>query len=279
MYRDGRGVAQDDGEAVTWFRRAAEQGNARGQSNFGFMCDTGRGVAQDDGEAVTWFRRAAEQGNARGQFNLGLMYEMMLARLCGLGRRRRRRRRRARATPSFTNRTSPATKQADRNSHCAGGVRHSVIVRREVRRSVRVGAGSSANAKCKHVEGCERIRETRQAARVRTGGEQFQQGLDALTTATAPRKRKEILMRCYGTLRTVALAGVLVLPGDAVSGSWWRRRYGGASAGVTGAAFRRAGGGGAARGLGPAAKRGCATCRAACDRRGRGSSTEFCWNW
>ena len=74
MYATGRGVAQDDGEAVTWFRRAAEQGRAGGQSNLGFMYSTGRGVAQDDGEAVTWYRRAAEQGNLGGQNNLGTMY-------------------------------------------------------------------------------------------------------------------------------------------------------------------------------------------------------------
>ena len=74
MYATGRGVAQDDGEAVTWFRRAAEQGHARGQSNLGFMYSNGRGVAQDDGEAVTWYRRAAEQGNLGGQNNLGNSY-------------------------------------------------------------------------------------------------------------------------------------------------------------------------------------------------------------
>ena len=73
-YEDGRGVAQDYGEAVRWYRRAAEQGYVLGQYNLGVMYDTGRGVAQDDGEAVTWYRRAAEQGYSIGQFNLGFMY-------------------------------------------------------------------------------------------------------------------------------------------------------------------------------------------------------------
>ena len=124
MCRDGRGVAQDDGEAVTWFRRAAEQGNASGQFNLGLMYENGRGVRT--GVASGW---RSDMGPGVGFWLLGST-KMMLARLCGLGRRRRRRRR-ARATPSFRNRTSPATKQADRNSHRAGGVRHSVIVRRE----------------------------------------------------------------------------------------------------------------------------------------------------
>jgi len=31
MYRDGRGIAPDDVQAVTWFRKAAAQGNAVAQ--------------------------------------------------------------------------------------------------------------------------------------------------------------------------------------------------------------------------------------------------------
>ena len=71
MYFAGRGVPQDDREAVRWFRRAAEQGNANAQVNLGQMYVRGRGVPQDDREAVRWFRRAAEQGNANAQNNLG----------------------------------------------------------------------------------------------------------------------------------------------------------------------------------------------------------------
>ena len=75
-YETGRdGVQQDDGMAVSWFRRAADQGFAAGQAALGLMYANGRGVAQDDGEAVTWIRRAAEQGYATGQANLGFMYE------------------------------------------------------------------------------------------------------------------------------------------------------------------------------------------------------------
>ena len=74
-YDTGRGVRQDDAEAVWWYRRSAEQGHARGHANLGFMYDTGRGVRQDDAEAVRWYRRSAEQGHARGQYNLGVMHE------------------------------------------------------------------------------------------------------------------------------------------------------------------------------------------------------------
>ncbi len=74
MYANGRGVQQDDVEAVKWYRLAAEQGAAEAQNSLGFMYDTGRGVQQDDVEAVKWYRLAAEQGNAAGRYSLGAMY-------------------------------------------------------------------------------------------------------------------------------------------------------------------------------------------------------------
>ena len=39
------------------------------------MYDEGRGVPQDDAEAVRWYRRAAAQGNATARFNLEGMYD------------------------------------------------------------------------------------------------------------------------------------------------------------------------------------------------------------
>ena len=74
MYENGRGVLQDDKQAVYWYRKAAEQGNVAGQTNLGLMYANGRGVPQDDKQAVYWYRKAAEQGDAVGQYNLGVMY-------------------------------------------------------------------------------------------------------------------------------------------------------------------------------------------------------------
>ncbi|MCX7835600.1 MAG: serine/threonine-protein kinase [bacterium] len=75
MYANGRGVPQNDAEAVKWFRKAAEQGHANAQNNLGWMYEQGRGVPRDDKEAVKWYRKAAEQGHAAAQTNLGWMYE------------------------------------------------------------------------------------------------------------------------------------------------------------------------------------------------------------
>tara|TARA_R110000765_G_scaffold324976_2_gene416497 strand:+ start:916 stop:1131 length:216 start_codon:yes stop_codon:yes gene_type:complete len=64
-------------ETVSWYRLAAEQGDADAQYNLGIMYDTGRGVPENDAEAVRWYRLAAEQGDANAQFNLGGMYRRM----------------------------------------------------------------------------------------------------------------------------------------------------------------------------------------------------------
>ena len=74
MYQKGRGVEQSNVEAVKWFRKSAEQGNATAQFNLGWMYENGRGVEKSNTEAVKWYRKSAEQGNARSQCNLGEMY-------------------------------------------------------------------------------------------------------------------------------------------------------------------------------------------------------------
>eukprot|EP00729_Bicosta_minor_P032700 gene32700-biopygen10627 len=75
MYRDGEGVEQDHVEAVKWYRKAAEAADADAQCNLGNMYENGEGVAQDHVEAAKWYRKAAEAGDADAQCNLGNMYE------------------------------------------------------------------------------------------------------------------------------------------------------------------------------------------------------------
>jgi hypothetical protein len=74
MYASGKGVKQDYAEAVKWYRKAAEQGDAKAQFNLGAAYKSGEGVQQDYAEAEKWYRKAAEQGYAGAQFNLGCMY-------------------------------------------------------------------------------------------------------------------------------------------------------------------------------------------------------------
>ena len=61
-------------QALAWYRKAAEQGNAVAQFSLGFMYNNGEGVPQDYVQALSWYRKAAEQGNAGAQSELGVMY-------------------------------------------------------------------------------------------------------------------------------------------------------------------------------------------------------------
>jgi TPR repeat protein len=74
IYDNGYSVAQNDKEAVKWYRLAAEQGFAKAQYNLGRMYARGEGIPEDDKEAVKWYRLAAEQGFVKAQYNLGRMY-------------------------------------------------------------------------------------------------------------------------------------------------------------------------------------------------------------
>jgi len=93
MYEQGRGVGQDDAEAIRWFRKAAEagesqaeyqlvqmaeQGNVDAQTALGVMYAKPRGFRFREEkyrtESARWLVLAAEQGGAVAQFNLGLAY-------------------------------------------------------------------------------------------------------------------------------------------------------------------------------------------------------------
>jgi TPR repeat protein len=60
-FANGAGVPVDHTEAVKWYRRAAEQGDAAAQLNLGQCFEAGLGVAKDLIEAVRWYRTAADQ--------------------------------------------------------------------------------------------------------------------------------------------------------------------------------------------------------------------------
>ncbi|WP_172920060.1 tetratricopeptide repeat protein, partial [Capnocytophaga canis] len=60
-------------EAVKWYRKSAEQGNALGQYNLGVMYDYGYGVPKDEAEAVKWYQKSARQGNEDAQKRLKIL--------------------------------------------------------------------------------------------------------------------------------------------------------------------------------------------------------------
>ena len=65
MYENGRGVPQDYKQAVHWFTKSAEQGDAEAQSNLGVMYGKGKGVLQNYKKAYMWFNLAIHNGSFR----------------------------------------------------------------------------------------------------------------------------------------------------------------------------------------------------------------------
>src|SRR5256885_4391856 len=70
MYDMGQGVLQNHGEAVDWYRLAADQGRPDAQYQLGHLYYKHEQYA----EAAKWFRLAADQGRADAQSSLGAMY-------------------------------------------------------------------------------------------------------------------------------------------------------------------------------------------------------------
>ena len=77
MYWSGEGVLIDHKQAVKWYRKAAEQGNANAQYNLGGMYEVGHGVPEDLVTAYAWAKIAYANGNKGApKFKLLLEKEM-----------------------------------------------------------------------------------------------------------------------------------------------------------------------------------------------------------
>ncbi len=67
-------TASHSREAARLWELAA-RGNARAQTQLGYMYEHGLGVPQDYRLAAKWYHLAAEQGEPRGQHLLGLLFD------------------------------------------------------------------------------------------------------------------------------------------------------------------------------------------------------------
>ena len=61
-------------EAVNWYRKAADSGNALAENNLADLYLRGEGVPQDDATAFRLFQQAAAQGQTSARIKLGYMY-------------------------------------------------------------------------------------------------------------------------------------------------------------------------------------------------------------
>lgn len=65
---------KDYPKAYAYFKEKAEHGDSNAMDNLGHMYEDGRGVAQNQDEAVYWFSKAAHKGNSDAEVNLGVAY-------------------------------------------------------------------------------------------------------------------------------------------------------------------------------------------------------------
>ncbi|MDR0355461.1 MAG: sel1 repeat family protein, partial [Deltaproteobacteria bacterium] len=61
----GEGTEVDREKAVYWYKKAAEQGDARAQHNLGLSYYNGEGVAEDRDLAKRWLTEAADRGEEK----------------------------------------------------------------------------------------------------------------------------------------------------------------------------------------------------------------------
>jgi tetratricopeptide (TPR) repeat protein len=71
FYDKGYGVAQDYGEAMRWYRMAANQGNIDAEYNLALLYADGHGVPRDLEQARQWMQKAAEAGDPEAKKWLG----------------------------------------------------------------------------------------------------------------------------------------------------------------------------------------------------------------
>ena len=70
------GLPRDDVKAVDWYRKAANQGLPKAETNLGDMYFFGRGgLAQSYLDALSWYLKASQQDAPDAQYRLGYMYE------------------------------------------------------------------------------------------------------------------------------------------------------------------------------------------------------------
>ena len=62
MYANGEGVPENYAEAVKWYRKAADHGDADAQNNLGLMYAMGNGVPENSISAYVWLSMAKTQG-------------------------------------------------------------------------------------------------------------------------------------------------------------------------------------------------------------------------
>jgi hypothetical protein len=76
FYEAGTGVPQDYGTAAAWYRKAEARGCTQAMFALGEMSAYGRGVPRDMYQAIAWHRKAAQKKYGPSLYAGGKLYEM-----------------------------------------------------------------------------------------------------------------------------------------------------------------------------------------------------------
>jgi putative methionine-R-sulfoxide reductase with GAF domain len=108
-YASGEDVAQDYGQAVKWFTRAANDGQVLAAATLGAYYWAGRGVAQADVSAYMWSAIAREGGDEASKYRLAILRARMTGAQIGEAEQRAAawRRTHAHRPPAGRNATQP----------------------------------------------------------------------------------------------------------------------------------------------------------------------------
>ena len=75
MDRDGRGTAQDYGQAAFWLQKAADGGSVNAYAALALLCQEGLGVNKDVDRAFALYGQGAAKGDPFAEYGLGLCLE------------------------------------------------------------------------------------------------------------------------------------------------------------------------------------------------------------
>jgi TPR repeat protein len=77
IYANGKGVKKDVPQAMEWYEKAAQQGNASAAYNYNNLAALyleGKNIPRNNKKAFELFKKAADKGDANAQINVAVMY-------------------------------------------------------------------------------------------------------------------------------------------------------------------------------------------------------------
>jgi len=74
FYETGSGIKKDINEALKWYEKSANAGNALGEASLGALYYDGKGVSKDSAKAFQLFEKSAIKNDIRGMTGLAMCY-------------------------------------------------------------------------------------------------------------------------------------------------------------------------------------------------------------